>query len=476
MDGKTSLIITLVVYKMMLLGIGFWASRRSRDGAEFYLGGRGLGPWVGSISAAASSSSAWSLLGVSGAAFTGGMSAIWIFPACLSGFVLNWFVVARPMRRLSLEQDSVTLTELLAHGAPPRLARIITISASIVVLLSLGTYVASQFQAAGKTFAETLDMEMTTAVLVGGGIVLLYTMSGGFWAASISDLIQGLVMALAALVVPIAALIEVGGFGEMLDGLRAIEVPAKGGLAAATHLGDLSGGRVGFALIGLVVGFFGIGLGYPGQPHVVNRFMAIRSDHDLKVGTWISIAWAIVMYAGMLIAGWCGRVLVGELADGEGVLLRLTTDLFPPVAAGILIAAILSAIMSTADSQLLVCGATVAHDLPSRGASQRVGLDRLAIVGISLTAIVAALFVTESIFNQVLFAWSALGASFGPLLLCRLLRGPVRPVWSIASIWTGFAVTLIWFFTPALKSVLYELIPAFLAAGILAWIGSSRRK
>lgn len=476
MDGKTSLLITLVLYKVMLLGIGFWASRRSRDGAEFYLGGRGLGPWVGSISAAASSSSAWSLLGVSGAAFAGGMSAIWIFPACLSGFLLNWFVIARPMRRLSLEQGSVTLTELLAHGAPPRLARVITVSASIVVLLSLGTYVASQFQAAGKTFAETLDMEMTTAVLVGGGIVLLYTMSGGFWAASISDLIQGLVMALAAMVVPIAALIEVGGFGAMLDGLRAIELPAKEGLSTASHLGDPAGGRAGFALIGLVAGFFGIGLGYPGQPHVVNRFMAIRSDHDLKVGAWISIGWAVVMYAGMLIAGWCGRVLVGQLADGEGVLLRLTTDLFPPVAAGVLIAAILSAIMSTADSQLLVCGATVAHDLPHRGAGQRVGLDRLAIVAISLTAIVAALFVNETIFNQVLFAWSALGAAFGPLLLCRLLRGPVSPIWSIASIWTGFAVTLVWFFTPALKGVLYELIPAFLAAGIPAWIGSSRRK
>lgn len=476
MDGKTSLVITLIVYKAMLLGIGFWASRRSRDGSEFYLGGRGLGPWVASISAAASSSSAWSLLGVSGAAFAGGLSAIWIFPACLSGFLLNWFVLARPMRRLSLEQGSVTLTELLAHGAPARQARAITVSASIIVLLSLGTYVASQFQAAGKTFAETLDMEMTSAVLVGGGIVLLYTMSGGFWAASISDLIQGLVMAIAAVIVPIAALMEVGGVGELLDGLRAIEVPAKDGLASATHLADPSGGRAGFALLGLVIGFFGIGLGYPGQPHVVNRFMAIRSDEDLRVAKWISIGWAVLMYAGMLTAGWCGRVLVEQLADGEGILLRLTTDLFPPVAAGILIAAILSAIMSTADSQLLVCGATVAHDLPHRSSGQRVGLDRLAIVGISLTAIIAALFVTETIFNQVLFAWSALGAAFGPLLLCRVLRGPVRPAYSLASIWLGFGVTLIWFFTPALKSQLYELIPAFLAAGIPAWLGSARQR
>lgn len=460
MPAETALLVTLVVYKVLLLGIGAWASRRSRDGSEFYLGGRGLGPWVASISAAASSSSAWSLLGVSGAAFAGGLSAIWIFPACLGGFVLNWFVVARPMRRLSLEQGSVTLTEMLAHGAGPKLGRAITISASIVVLLSLGTYVSSQFQAAGKTFAETLDMDMAQAVLIGGGIVLLYTMSGGFWAASISDLIQGLVMAVAAVIVPVAALIEVGGIGPMLDGLE------------AQGLADPWRGRSGWAAAGLVAGFLGIGLGYPGQPHVVNRFMAIRSERDLKVGTWISIVWAVLMYAGMLTAGWCGRVLVEQLADGEGILLRLTTDLFPPVAAGVLVAAVLSAIMSTADSQLLVCGATVAHDLPHRGSAQRVGLDRLAIVGISLAAIVAALTVTETIFSQVLFAWSALGAAFGPLVMCRVLRGPVRPGFALASIWTGFAVTLIWFFTPALKGALYELIPAFVAAGIPAWLGS----
>ncbi|MCH2102358.1 MAG: sodium/proline symporter, partial [Planctomycetes bacterium] len=384
----------------------------------------------------------------------------WIFPACLGGFALNWFVVARPMRRLSLKQGSVTLTEMLADDAPPRLNRAITISASIVVLLSLGTYVASQFQAAGKTFAETLDMEMAHAVLTGGGIVLLYTMSGGFWAASISDLIQGLVMAVAAVIVPIAALIEVGGIEAMIDGLE------------AQGLADPFGSQKGWAAIGLVVGFLGIGIGYPGQPHVVNRFMAIRSEHDLKIGTWISIVWAVLMYAGMLTAGWCGRVLVDQLADGEGILLRLTTDLFPPVAAGVLIAAVLSAIMSTADSQLLVCGATVAHDLPRRGSSQRVGLDRLAIIGISLAAIVAALTVNETIFSQVLFAWSALGAAFGPLILCRVLRGPVRPAYALTSIWTGFAVTLIWFFTPLLKGALYELIPAFLAASIPAWMGS----
>lgn len=465
MPHTTSLVVTLIVYKVLLLSIGAWAARRSKDGSDFYLGGRGLGPWVASISAAASSSSAWSLLGVSGAAFSNGLSAIWLFPACLSGFALNWFVVARPLRQLSRNQSSVTLTELLAADATPRLSRWITISASIVILASLGIYVSSQFQAAGKTFAETLDMSMTAAVLTGGGIVLLYTMSGGFWAASISDLIQGLVMAAAAIVVPAAALIEVGGFGAMIDGMREL-----GG-----NFATLGNGATGLAFLGLVVGYFGIGWGYPGQPHVVNRFMAIRDEKDLRTGTWISMTWAAVMYAGMLIAGWCGRVLYGSLGDGEAVILRLTTELFPTVAAGIIVAAVLSAIMSTADSQLLVCGSTAAHDLPHRRSTSRVGLDRLAIIGISALAIVGALMVDETIFSQVLFAWSALGAAFGPLVLCRVLRGPVDGRYALASIWLGVGVTLIWFFTPVLKSALYELVPAFLVAAIPAWVGSRRR-
>jgi sodium/proline symporter len=368
------------------------------------------------------------------------------------------------MRRLSLEQGSVTLTALLADGAKPRIARAITLSASLVILLSLGVYVASQFQAAGKTFAVTLDMDFRAAVLIGGGIVFLYTLSGGFWAASVSDLIQGLVMALAAIIVPLFALIEVGGFSEMYYGLGVVD----------PGLLDFSRGKSGIMLIAFIVGTLGIGLGYPGQPHVVNRFMAMRSDEDVKAGATISMWWGVIIYAGMLIAGWCGRVLVDSISDPETVLLSLTTELFPPVASGVIVAAVLSAIMSTADSQLLVCASTISHDMP-KVKRNNIALDRLAIFVISAAAITAALFIDESIFSTVLFAWSALGAAFGPLLLCRLMRGPVSGIASLTSIWLGFAVTLIWYFTPELKSVTYELIPAFTIALIPAWLGSRGR-
>ncbi len=472
MEGTAALLATLVAYKLLLLGVGAWASRRNRDQADFFLGGRTMGPWVASLSAAASSSSAWTLLGVSGAAFLSGFSAIWYLPACLGGFALNWLFVAERLRRRSAEGGAVTLTEFLAEGSRGRGRRAFAVSASLIILLSLGVYVASQFKAAGVTFAESLDMGELPAILVGAGIVLIYTMTGGFWAVSVTDLIQGLVMAAAAVAVPVAALLEVGGFGPLFEGLEALD-PA---------LMDPFRGLAGPAALGLVVGSLGIGLGYPGQPHVVNRFMALRGRREVRQGTVISLAWALVIYSGMLVAGWCGRLLVTGLADCEAVLLRLTGDLFPPTVAGVIVAAVLSAIMSTADSQLLVCGSAAAYDLPGGGAGAGKGGKRRALVRSRLTvlligalAVLAAATVEETIFHSVLFAWSALGAAFGPLLLVRLWLGPVRPGFALAAVWTGFAVTILWFFTPALKQSLYELVPAFTAALLVCLAGLRRR-
>ncbi len=362
-EGRTpnrpaALLATLLLYHLLLLGIGAWAARRNRDEADYYLGGRALGPWLAALSSAASSSSAWTLLGVSGAAWLYGLGAVWILPACVGGFALNWWLVARPLQRASRASGAVTLTAFLADGLRPRAARAFVWSASGIVLASLGTYVASQFQGAGKTFAEVFGLGATEAVLVGGGVVFLYTLAGGFWAVSVTDALQGLVMAAAALLLPVAALMATGG-------------PA--GLAAALEAQDpvlldpFRGLGTGAAL-GMVLGTLGIGLGYPGQPHVVNRFMALRDERAFRRGRRIAMAWALLLYSGMLVAGWCGRALFPPeaLADREAVLLRLAGHLFPPAVAGVVIAAVLSAVMSTADSQLLVCGSTVSHDLPRK--------------------------------------------------------------------------------------------------------------
>ncbi|MDP6851028.1 MAG: sodium/proline symporter, partial [Planctomycetota bacterium] len=297
----TTLISTLVVYKLLLLGIGAWASRRSSGDADFYLGGRGLGPWIASLSSAASSSSAWTLLGVSGAAFTWGWSAVWLLPACLLGFAFNWFVVAERLRTLSAESGAITFTGFLCGESRP-----LRWLASFIILLSLGVYVASQFKAAGVTFSETLGMGETAAICIGGGIVLIYTMTGGFWAVSVTDFVQGLVMVFAAVLVPAMALIDAGGWSGMMAGLENANDPV---------LLDPFRGKIGASAFGFILGTLGIGLGYPGQPHVSNRFMAMRRRADVRAGTWISLTWALLIYSGMLVAGWCGHALLQDLGN-----------------------------------------------------------------------------------------------------------------------------------------------------------------
>lgn len=468
MKGSAALLATIAAYLLAMLAVGAWAAHRNRDDADFYVGGRRLGPWLAALSAAASSSSAWTLLGVSGKAYAIGFGAIWLLPACLGGFALNWFVVAPRLQREGARTGAVTLTEYLAHDAPPRWRRALTVLASLLILFSLLVYVASQFQAAGKTFTELVGFDFRSAVLAGGGVVLLYTLVGGFWAVAVTDLIQGLVMAAACLVLPIAGLVLAGGAAGMLDGLRAA------GAAAGQDLFDPWGGATGAAALGALIGFFGIGLGYPGQPHVVNRFLALRSAVDIGRARLISLAWATLVYSGMLVAGWCARAVLAPQDDPEHALLALADAGLPVLASGVAVAAILSAIMSTADSQLLVCGATVAYDLPGRAGRPRLALDRAAVLVIGLGALGAAMIIPASIFATVLFAWSALGAGFGPLLLVRLLRGPVRPAWACAAMFSGAAVSVAWYAVPAWKAALYELVPAFAVALALALCGSRR--
>jgi sodium/proline symporter len=276
---------------------------------------------------------------------------------------------------------------------------------------------------------------MSSSIFIGSAIVVAYTMLGGFWAVSLTDTLQGLLMALSAVLLPLSALHAVGG----IDGLHA-------GVAAVADPGyaDPLQGLPAAAAIGMVLGLLGIGLGYPGQPHVVNRFMAMRDDAGVRRGRTIAMTWAVVMYAGMIVLGLCARVLVPALPDGEVAFVVASQRLFGPVAAGVLLAAVLSAIMSTADSQLLVAASSVAHDVrPAHASTQTtVRTSRLTVLALSVGAVVAALVGDPSIFARVLFAWTAMGAAFGPLLLVELWIGPVTWKGRLAAMTLGFAAAV----------------------------------
>jgi sodium/proline symporter len=463
----TGILATVIAYQLLMLGIGWWASQRNRDSADFYLGGRQLGGWIAGLSASASSSSAWSLLGVSGAAFAWGLPGIWLIPATISGFLINWYLVAPRLAGQSRAGGELTLTEFLAgpRGDPARTA-IMRIGAG-VILFSFTFYIAAQFQAAGTTFGSVLGVGHATAILIGAAVVLAYVWLGGFWAASVTDTVQGLLMAFSALLLPLFAVISVGGPLPLLESLAS---DAAGG-------GRWTGQATLPAAVGFVLGLFGIGLGYPGQPHVVNRFMALRDESALRRGRVIAVAWACVIYVGMVVLGWCGRLLVEDLGDGEQLLFALSTMLLPAVLAGVMISAILSAIMSTADSQLLVAASSVSHDLRDGRDAGRSGLTqaRWVVLAIGVLAVVLAIGFPESIFNRVLFAWQALAAAFGPLLIVTLWRGRVAPRWRVAAVSSGFLLTIVLSWTVDSPGDWVERLVPLAVALVLALAGAKRQ-
>ncbi|MEM9383529.1 MAG: sodium/proline symporter [Pseudomonadota bacterium] len=461
-DERVIVLITLVTYQVLLIGIGWWASKRTHDSEDFFLGGRNLGGFVAAISASASSSSAWTLLGVSGAAYAWGLSALWLFPATLSGFLINWVLIAPRLRTLAGESGAVTLTDVMAATARGERSLAVARLASIIVLVSFGFYVAAQFQAAGAAFDSQFGLDAELSVLIGALIVVLYTLLGGFWAVSVTDSVQGVLMAVTAVILPLAGVLAVGGLGPLWEHL------------ASAGDGGPFGARAAPAAIGFVAGTLGIGLGYPGQPHVLNRFMALGDDQALRRARLIAVGWAVVVYAGMLCTGWCARMLLDPAdAAGEQAFYGLTASLFPPVVAGMMLAAVLSAIMSTADSQLLVAASSVSHDL-RRGIEQRISLSksRAVVLGLSAFALALALYAPQSIFSRVLFAWHAVGSAFGPLVVAMLL-GRVIPVpVRLAAMGAGAGLTVLahWL-ADSPGDWLERLLPLGVSA-VIVWAGS----
>lgn len=469
-EPTTAVLVTLFVYKVLLVGLGIVANRRTRSEEDFFLGGRRLGPLVAAISASASSSSAWTLLGVSGAAYAWGVSTVWLFVACVGGFVLNWYVVAPAVQRTSRLRGAITVTEILA-GPPGRPGgRTIATLASLIIIASLVTYIASQFQGAGKTLHETFGWSVEGSILVGSSVVVLYTLLGGFWAVSLTDTLQGLVMAATSILLPLSALAAVGGPMELAARIGEVEVEGFTSLTRSMA----PAGAVGF-----VLGLLGIGLGYPGQPHVVNRFMALEDRPGaIERARTYAVGWAVVVYAGMIILGLAGRVLFPALPDREVIFVSATHTLFPPVVAGVMLAAVLSAIMSTADSQVLVAASSFTHDLGFGGTRPAliVRRSRWVVVGLSAAAVVSALWGPREIFGRVLFAWGAMGAAFGPLLLVTCLRGPVSTRATLAAMFLGFSLSVVAYSFEATKGGAVERVLPFVVAFAVAWAGQRRAR
>ena len=461
MTNTTAILVTLVFYKIVLILIGLWANKRTKSTSDYFLGGRKLGPWVAALSASASSSSAWTLLGVSGAAYLWGLPAIWLFPATLSGFMINWFYIAPKLSVHGEKVGAITLTDVLATDDNGLSIKELRWLASVIILFCFVFYIASQFDAAGQSFQSTFGMDKNISILLGAGIILIYTLLGGFWAVSVSDTLQGIMMALSAIVLPTVAVSQ-AGLGNIFASFSNQSIFSS------------PSGMGGIVALGFILGTLGIGVGYPGQPHVVNRFMAIEPGLKVRQGRMIAIGWALIIYPGMIFLGWAGRILM-DIAGHEQILIVMGNQLLPPVVAGIILAAVLSAIMSTADSQLLVAASSVSHDLKSSGEELSLNQTRIVVAIICVIAVVMAIFVDKSIYSRVLFAFSAMGAAFGPLLIGRM-QGGVPKIHAITAMAVGFFGTLFFYYSDMKPegNPLERLVP-FALAFIIVQMGRNKK-
>jgi len=468
MESSLALTISFIVYTVGIIAVGLYSARfASRSTSDYLLARKGLGAWVTAISASASSESGWITLGLVGTAFNEGLAAIWVVPGCLLGYAFNWWLMARPIQKHASTHEVYTIPDLMASIYKDK-ALIIRWISVIVIFFMMTAYVAAQFNAAGKAFEAVFHLKYSLGVLIGVAIVVVYTVSGGFRAVAWTDFVQGILMWIALVFLPLLVMYHAGGPSEMFTKLAAID----------PDLVNITSTKTSYAAVGLIIGWLGIGLGYPGQPHVLIRYMATKDEQSIKRGRFIAMTWGIFVFTGAVFLGLATRVVFGSLGDAEQALPIISIQLLPGVLAGLMLAAVLAAICSSADSQLLVASSSISHDLYARltgkdlDSRHVINIDRIAVVGLGLLATLLALTANRVIFSFVLYAWAGLGAAFAPPLILGLLWKKATSTGAIAGAIVGFVTVVVWKNIPVLAGAIYELVPAFCLSLLVVWLVS----
>ncbi len=465
---NSATIITLGGYLLLMLAIGVYASRRTNNAADYFLGGRSLGPLPSALSAGASDMSGWLLLGLPGYAYLAGIEAFWLAGGLLLGSYCNWLFLAKRLRVYSVcANESLTIPEFFANrfDGDNRPLRLI---ASVFIVLFYLFYTSAGLVAGGKLFETVFGMDYHWAVALGTAFVVAYTFLGGYLAVSWTDLVQGLLMAAALVYVPLVAVQAVGGPAEAITTMEKLN----------PHLLSLWHDAKGAPLSAIaIISLVGWGLGYFGQPHILARFKGIRSAKDMPVARRIAVGWTFLSMLGALGVGLIGLLYVethmpAGIDDAEKIFMVMVDALFHPFVAGILLAAILAAIMSTADSQLLVSSSSFAEDIyhavlrRDAGEKEIVIVARLAVLGVSLVALALAMNPDSTVLGLVAYAWAGFGAAFGPALLLSLYWKRMNGFGALAGVIVGGVTVVVWKQLEGGLYDVYELVPGFLAAGV----------
>ncbi len=463
------IIIVVICYLILLAGLALWSRSESNTLAGYYLAGKKLPYWVVAFSTNATGESGWLLLGLTGMGYLVGAKAYWVVVGEVTGVALSWIYVSQRLKRMSDATDSITVPDVLAARFKDSWHLIRGIA--VIIILSMVTvYIAAQMIATGKAVSSFTDFAYDSGIYVGAAIIIAYTFVGGYKAVSYTDVLQGVLMLLGLIIVPLVAIYAGGGWGSISSNIMAQD-PALLDFFSFTN-----DGVAGWIA---VISFLGIGLPFLGVPQLLVRYMSCRDENELKKARWVSILVMICFGIGAVTAGIAGRALFPGLEDPETIFPVLSTAFFPPLITGVLLVIVLSAIMSTADSLLLLASSAVVRDTMQQILGSKKSDHQLAIYGKVATLLIGALGVAlafkmeQLVFWLVLFAWSGLGAAFGPVVLSLLYYKKTTGTGVAAGMSAGFLTSVIWVSLLKQHSYdLYEAIPGFFVGALVTLLVS----
>jgi sodium/proline symporter len=465
-----TVLLVFLLYLVGMIVVGIITARlASKSLDDFILGGRKMWTPVIALSEKGTDMSAWLLIGLPGQAFKMGIGAIWAGIGVWLGSLFNWLVIATPLRKLSGKFNALTLPDYFESRFEDK-THVLRITSSILIVFFFTLYISAQVVGAGKILASTFDIHQVIGMVIGLSIILFYTMMGGFIAESWTDFFQGLIMAVALVLMCIVGVITLGGFGNIFARIGAIDSKAV----------LVSAGESGTALyLGLILGGLAIGFGYAGQPHIVMRYMALQDVKEVKKATIIAMTWTTIAVGAAIFVGFLAiPFLRGEIADPEHVTLAFAAKILPGWLVGFILAAATAAMMSTVDSQLLVATSAVTEDIyrkiinPDATQKYLVTLARIFTAVIAVIAFLLGLRAERLVYWLVLYAWGGLAASFGPPLILSLLWRGTTKMGVFVGMVVGAVTIVIWYNVPALKDFLYELVPGFFLSLAATWIVS----
>ncbi|PIC58126.1 sodium/proline symporter PutP [Sporosarcina sp. P12(2017)] len=461
-------LISIIVYMAAMLFIGWYAFKRTSNLTDYMLGGRSLGPAVTALSAGASDMSGWLLMGLPGAIYLSGLGEAWLAIGLTVGAYLNWLFVAPRLRVYTqVSNNSITIPSFLENRLKDT-SRLLRVASGIIILSFFTFYVSSGMVAGGKFFQSSFGLEYHTGLIIVSVVVLAYTLFGGFLAVSYTDFIQGLIMFLALILVPSFGIFITGGFSETAASIREVDP-------------SLFNFVTGVSVVG-IISSLAWGLGYFGQPHIIVRFMAISSVKETKSARRIGIGWMLLSLIGAIATALIGVAYFqqsgADLADPETVFIVLGQIIFHPLIAGIMLAAVLAAIMSTISSQLIVTSSALIEDLykavfkTDASDSRYVFLGRLAVLLVTIVAMVLAWPNKESVLKLVSFAWAGFGGAFGPIILLSLYWRKLTAKGALYGMIAGAITVGVWGNVKFLSSSLYEIVPGFAICLLVAAVVS----